>query len=75
MNDRWSSYGNSYLRHLDFCRAEGTSMTISTQSVQELLLALEATQIFVKRLNTTKAGRIYPIRIEFSGVDSKGMST
>ncbi len=55
MKSSWSSYGNSYLRHLESSKKEGNLLTMDTQSQQELLLALEAIQIYVKRMNTGKA--------------------
>ncbi len=55
MIKNWSSYGNSYLRHLESYRELEDSMTWFTQSESELLSALEAIQIYVKRMNTGKA--------------------
>ncbi len=49
------SYGNSYLRHLESARKFEDSMTMYTQSVAELLSALQQIQIYVKRMNTGKA--------------------
>ncbi len=55
MMKNWSSYGNSYLRHLESQRKFEDSMTWYTQSVSELQSALETILIYVKRMNTGKA--------------------
>ncbi len=54
MNDKWS-YQNSYLRHLNLLNQPKDSLTISTQSVQELQLALGQIQKYVKHMNIGKA--------------------
>ncbi len=51
----WSSYGNSFLRHLESSRQEKDILSMDTQSLQELLSALEAIQKYVKHMNTGKA--------------------
>ncbi len=71
----WSSYGNSYLRHLESSRKEGDSMNIFTQSVQELQSALEAIQMYVKSSSTGRARiRIHLGTISISIESSKEMS-
>ena len=51
----WSSYGNSFLRHLELDRPQKDILTMDTLSLQELLSALEAIQTYVKHMNTGKA--------------------
>ena len=55
MMKSWSSYGNSYLRHLESPVGLEDSMIWYTQSGQALQQALEAIQMYVKRMNTGKA--------------------
>ncbi len=51
----WSSYGNSFLRHLESSRKQEDLLSMDTLSLAELLSALEAIQIYVKHTNTGKA--------------------
>ncbi len=51
----WSSYGNSFLRHLESSHKENVILTMHTQSQLELRLALEAIQTYVKLMSTGKA--------------------
>ncbi len=51
----WSSYGNSFLRHLELPRKSEDILNMDTLSLPELLSALEAIQTYVKRTNTGKA--------------------
>ncbi len=55
MIKNWSSYGNSFLRHLESHRKFEDSMTMYTLSERELQLALEAILTFVKSSSTGKA--------------------
>ncbi len=76
MNKAWSSYGNSYLRHLEYQRKSEDSMTWYTQSGSELQLALEAIQSYAIRMNYGKAKiEIHHGRIDMSIGSSKEMST
>ncbi len=76
MNE-WSSYGNSYLRHLELLNTPEDSLSICTLSVAELQSALEQIQKFVRHMNTTKGNPKVECRIKISlpENDSKGMST
>ncbi len=75
MMKNWSSYGNSYLRHLKSLPGSKDKLTISMQSLQELQLALEAIQRFVKLTNTGKENQAWAIEISLRDVDLKEMST
>ncbi len=71
----WSS-GNSFLRHLNDDSNSDRVLSMDTQSLAELLSALEAIQIYVKRMSSGK-GRIeiLPTKINLSIDVSKEMST
>lgn len=73
---KWSSYGNSYLRYLEQPRELEDSMIMSTLSVQELQLALEATLRYAKVMNIGKARiEIRRTKIDLNIDASKEMST
>ncbi len=71
MNDRWSSYGNSYLRHLKCLTKPKDTLTISTQSQQELQQALVQIQIFAERMRSGKAKIGCLMTISLTVVDSE----
>ncbi len=76
MNKFWSSYGNSYLRHLESSRKEKDILTMHTQSQQELLSVLEAISLYVTHTSYGKAKVSIQIgKIDISIESSKEMSS
>ncbi len=71
MNDRWSSYGNSYLRHLELLPKSKNKLTISTLSLQELQLVLEQILMFDQRMKFTREKLECHTQISLSVVDSE----
>ncbi len=70
----WSSYGNSYLRHLECTRQPKDILTMHTQSQQELQLALEAISRYVTHTSYGKARiSIQTGKIDISIENSKEM--
>jgi len=71
MNGKWSSYGNSYLRHLELLPKSKNKLSISTLSLQELQSVLEQILMFEERMRSGKESLRCHGRISLTVVDSE----